>query len=128
MEDFQIELGKALSKTTIGDPQVEGVRMGPLAGKEQVEEVQARIAELREGAKVVFGGQEDFEIVGGDMTSGSFMAPTVLLQEDPFNNTAAHEIEAFGPVTTIMPYNGIDEAITLSKMGKGSFMCLYCNL
>jgi len=120
VEDVQIALGKSLAKTTIGDPQVEGVRMGALAGKEQVQEVQERIEELKKGAKVVYGGNGEFELVGGDRENGAFMAPVVMLQEDPFNNTAAHEVEAFGPVVTIMPYKDLEEAITLSKMGKGS--------
>ena len=120
VEDVQIALGKALAKTTIGDPQVEGVRMGALAGKEQVKEVQERIEELRKGATVVYGGNDEFEIIGGDLEKGAFMSPVVLLQQEPFKNTAAHEVEAFGPVVTIMPYSGTDEAIELSKMGKGS--------
>jgi oxepin-CoA hydrolase / 3-oxo-5,6-dehydrosuberyl-CoA semialdehyde dehydrogenase len=120
VEDVQIALGKALAKTTIGDPQMEGVRMGSLAGKEQVEEVRERIEMLLRDSKVIYGGTDEYDIIGGDKKLGAFMSPTLLLQEDPFNNTSAHEIEAFGPVSTVMPYKNLDEAIELAKLGKGS--------
>ncbi len=123
IEDVQIALGKALSKTTIGDPRVEGVRMGALAGKVQVEEVRERIEALRKNASLVYGNPEVTETIGEGTEKGAFMSPVVLLQEDPFRYTEAHEIEAFGPVCTLMPYNGLDEAIELSKMGKGSLCC-----
>ncbi|RLD20248.1 MAG: phenylacetic acid degradation bifunctional protein PaaZ [Bacteroidetes bacterium] len=120
VEDIQIALGKALAKTTIGDPQMEGVRMGSLAGKEQVEEVRERIEMLLRDSKVIYGGTDEYDIIGGDRELGAFMSPTLLLQEDPFNNTSAHEIEAFGPVSTVMPYKNLDEAIELANLGKGS--------
>ena len=123
MEDVQIALGAALQKTTIGDPQVEGVRMGALAGHAQVEEVKARIQMLAENAEIVYGDVEQFEVIGADKAKGAFISPILLRQDEPFKYTAVHEIEAFGPVSTIMPYQTLDEAITLSKMGKGSLCC-----
>ncbi|MDX1479997.1 MAG: phenylacetic acid degradation bifunctional protein PaaZ, partial [Saprospiraceae bacterium] len=123
VEDVQIALGQALAKTTIGDPQVEGVRMGALAGKEQVEEVRERIAQLLQEAELVYGSPDEIEPVGEGTDKGAFMAPVVLLQKEPFKHTAAHEVEAFGPVSTIMPYDTLDDAIALSKMGKGSLCC-----
>lgn len=123
IEDVQIHLGKALSGVVMGDPNAEGVRMGALAGSEQVTEVRDRIAELSENSNIVFGDLENFEVVGADKNKGSFLAPVLLRQDAPFTYTQAHEIEAFGPVATLMPYNGLDEAIALSKMGKGSLCC-----
>jgi oxepin-CoA hydrolase/3-oxo-5,6-dehydrosuberyl-CoA semialdehyde dehydrogenase len=94
--------------------------MGSLAGKEQVEEVRERIELLLRESKVIYGGTDEYDIIGGDKNLGAFMSPTLLLPEDPFNNMAAHEIEAFGPVSTVMPYKNLDEAIELAKLGKGS--------
>jgi len=123
VEDVQIALGKRLAKTIIGDPSVEGVRMGSLAGLEQREEVRERVLELSKTQEIVFGDLNDFEVVGADKEKGAFLSPILFLNENPFTNTDCHNIEAFGPVSTIMPYKGIDEAIELAKMGKGSLVC-----
>ena len=120
IEDVQIALGKALAKTTIGDPRVEGVRMGALAGKAQVIEVQDKINELTKTARVVFGDINKFEVIGADKEKGSFMSPMLLLEENPWSNIGVHEIEAFGPVSTLIPYDNVEDAIQLAKMGKGS--------
>ena len=122
-EDVQVALGKQLAKTTIGDPQVEGVRMGALAGKAQVKDVRDRIKELAEEQEIVWGSLDDFEVTGADKSQGAFMAPILMYNNDPFVKTNVHEIEAFGPVSTILPYKNLDEAIELTKMGKGSLVC-----
>ncbi len=123
LDDVQIELGKALGKTTIGDPRVEGVRMGALAGKAQVEEVKEKIAALMQTGEVVFGDPDQVEVISGDSIKGAFISPILLRENNPFKNLAAHEVEAFGPVSTLMPYKDIEEAVTLSRMGKGSLVC-----
>ncbi|MEM9917094.1 MAG: phenylacetic acid degradation bifunctional protein PaaZ [Bacteroidota bacterium] len=123
VEDVQLALSKQLSKTVIGDPRVEGVRMGALAGKVQVEEVKERIAQLSRNSQIVYGDLENFEVVGGSKDNGAFMAPIVMVQENPFQHLDVHEVEAFGPVSTIMPYKNMDEAIELAQLGKGSLCC-----
>lgn len=123
MEDVQIQLGKALSKTAIGDPRVEGVRMGSLAGPEQVKEVRERIDQLLETSQLVYGDLDEVVLVEGTNKAGSYMNPILMRQDKPFENTDVHDIEAFGPASTIMPYKNIDEAIELAKMGKGSLVC-----
>ncbi len=120
MEDVQIALGKALSQTAIGDPRAEGVRMGAIAGKAQLSDVKAQVAKIMEQAQLVYGHLESVDIIGGDAQKGSFMSPILLRADDGFNCQAAHEIEAFGPVSTLMPYKTTDEAIALVKLGKGS--------
>jgi oxepin-CoA hydrolase / 3-oxo-5,6-dehydrosuberyl-CoA semialdehyde dehydrogenase len=123
LEDVQIALGQALAKTTIGDPQVEGVRMGSLVGRSQVDEVRARVEELAASTSIVFGKLDgEFEVVGADRTKGAFFPPMLLLNDDPFHKTASHDIEVFGPVSTIMPYKHLDDAIELVNMGKGSLV------
>lgn len=123
VEDVQIELGKRLSKIIIGDPTVEGVRMGSLAGKEQLTEVTEKVKQLAQSQDIVFGSLEEFEVVGADKNKGSFISPILFLNNDPFNKIDCHNIEAFGPVSTILPYKTIDEAIKLARMGKGSLVC-----
>lgn len=123
VEDVQIALGKELGRIAIGNPTAEGVRMGALASKEQVEEVKERVADLSKTAEIVYGSLEAIDLIEADFQKGAFLSPIVLLEKDPFTNIGVHEIEAFGPVSTIMPYKDLDEAITLSQMGKGSLCC-----
>ena len=123
VEDVQIALGKRLAKTTLGDPSVEGVRMGSLAGLEQREEVKEKVLELSKSQEIVYGDLNHFDVVGADKEKGAFLAPILFLNGDPFTKTDCHNIEAFGPVSTIMPYKNIEEAIELAKMGKGSLVC-----
>ncbi|MDG2246593.1 MAG: phenylacetic acid degradation bifunctional protein PaaZ, partial [Flavobacteriales bacterium] len=123
VEDVQIAIGQALAKTTIGNPQVEGVRMGAMAGQEQVEDVKEKVQELLNSSELVYGSMDDFDVIGAEKNKGAFLSPMLLLNKDPFNQLGSHEVEAFGPVSTILPYNGIDEAIRLTKLGKGSLVC-----
>ena len=121
VEDVQIALGKAFEKTTIGDPDVEGVRMGALAGKEQLEEVTKRVAELAKTSELVYGSLDNVgEAMGADWKKGAFMSPILFVNQKPLDTEEVHNIEAFGPVSTILPYKTIDEAIAISKKGKGS--------
>lgn len=111
-----------LSKTVVGDPAREGVRMGALASHAQREDVAARVAELLRGAELVFGERDGFAPVGEDVGEGAFFAPTLLLSRQPLTHDAAHDVEAFGPVSTLMPYDGIDEAMALAARGRGSLV------
>ncbi|HET8837999.1 MAG TPA: phenylacetic acid degradation bifunctional protein PaaZ [Flavobacteriaceae bacterium] len=122
LEDVQIALGKALDKITIGDPRLKEVRMGALVSRDQVEEVRERIQKMTETASIVYGGLEKIKTIGADAEKGAFMSPILLREDQPFKNTAVHETEAFGPVSTLMPYKSVDEAVQLSKMGKGSLV------
>ena len=98
-----------------GDPQIEGVRMGSLAGKDQESEVSEKINLLKKSQSLVY--QKELDLLGADKDKGSFVPPTLFLNEKPFTKTDCHEIEAFGPVATIMPYNDIEEAIELILLG-----------
>ena len=109
-----------LDKIVIGDPAVEGVRMGPLASRGQVKDVRARAAELRHAAELAYGGNDDFAVVGADRERGAFFAPMVLVCDRPFAHHEPHDVEAFGPVNTVMPYKSVDEAVELARLGRGS--------
>jgi oxepin-CoA hydrolase / 3-oxo-5,6-dehydrosuberyl-CoA semialdehyde dehydrogenase len=120
MEDVQIAIGKSLTGLAIGDPRTEGVRMGALAGQEQVKEVKDKLSELMTFSQLVYGDLERFEVTHGSKDKGAYMAPVLLRNDRPFEQIGTHEIEAFGPVSTMMPYHDLEEAIELARKGKGS--------
>lgn len=120
MEDVWKELTIQLSKTTIGDPENEKVKMGALAGITQREEVKAQVQRILASSQIIYGSLDSVEVIGADAKKGAFMGPILLINQHPFDSEEPHNIEAFGPVSTIMPYKEIDEAIALSKKGKGS--------
>lgn len=122
VEDVQIALGKRLASTTVGDPSVEGVRMGALASKGQVQEVREKVAALLKTQELVFGSTDKVDVIGTDTERGAFLSPILMLNKDPFRYTDCHHIEAFGPVSTLMPYKTTEDAIELAKMGKGSLV------
>lgn len=121
VEEVSKALKDRLGKVTMGDPKNEQVRMGPLAGLSQLREVQEKVNLLKESCELLYQNQ-DFELIGGDRDKGAFYPPTLLYCEKALNSDAPHDIEAFGPVSTIMPYNTIDEAITLAQKGQGSLV------
>ncbi|MGS2727681.1 phenylacetic acid degradation bifunctional protein PaaZ [Psychroserpens sp. BH13MA-6] len=122
VEDVQMALGKALDKVTIGDPRLKEVRMGSLVSKQQVQAVKDSVNDLAKEAKIVYGNLDHLETIGADANKGAFISPILLRADHPFQNTIIHEREAFGPVSTIMPYKNMDEAVELAKMGKGSLV------
>ncbi len=122
IEDVQIALGKQLDKVTIGDPRLKEVRMGSLVSDAQRNSVKEQISKITKTAQIVYGDFDDFKVTGADSKKGSFMKPILLREDNPLQNEAAHITEAFGPVSTLMPYKNLEEAIKLSKMGKGSLV------
>jgi oxepin-CoA hydrolase/3-oxo-5,6-dehydrosuberyl-CoA semialdehyde dehydrogenase len=122
IDEVQAAISSRLATTIIGSPSEEGVRMGPLATRLQAERVRASVDELAKSQKIVFGDLNDFEIKGESAKREAFFPPILFRNDDPFHQTACHEIEAFGPVATIIPYKELDDAIELAKMGKGSLV------
>ncbi|UAB82443.1 phenylacetic acid degradation bifunctional protein PaaZ [Marixanthomonas sp. SCSIO 43207] len=122
IEDVQIALGKQLDKVTIGDPRLKEVRMGALVNDTQRTSVKEQIEKITKTAQMVYGDFDDVKTVGADAKKGAFIKPILLREDNPFKNEAAHVTEAFGPVSTLMPYKNLDDAIKLSKMGKGSLV------
>jgi len=122
IDEVQKGIAARLALTKIGDPSVEGVRMGALATRLQVERVRANVEKLAQSQEIVFGDLDNFEVTGADKNTGAFFSPILFLNDNPFTKTDVHDIEAFGPVSTIMPYNTLDDAIELAKMGKGSLV------
>jgi len=122
VEDVQISLGKALDKVTIGDPRLKEVRMGSLVSHQQVQAVRDSVNDLSKEAQIVYGDLDKIETIGADAKKGAFISPILFRADNPLENSVIHEREAFGPVSTIMPYKNLDEAILLAQMGKGSLV------
>ena len=111
-----------LAKVVVGDPAIETVRMGALASLAQRHDVAERVAQLAAGNEVVFGERDGFAPIGEGVAGGAFFAPTLLLCRDPLARSAVHDVEAFGPVSTLMPYDDLDEALALAARGRGSLV------
>ena len=122
LDEVQGAIAARLATIKIGDPSVEGVRMGALATQLQVERVRANVEFLAQSQQIVFGDLNEFEVFGANKEAGAFFPPILFRNEQPFTATAVHDIEAFGPVATIMPYKDMAAAIELAKMGKGSLV------
>ncbi len=110
-----------LAQVVVGDPALEGVRMGPLASIDQRDEVLRSLKCLRDAATLVFGDPDSFTVEGADATRGAFLPPLLLRAEDP-TVAALHDVEAFGPVSTVIGYHDVDDAIALAARGKGSLV------
>ncbi len=121
-QDLINALSKRLTGSILGDPLAEGVRMGPLASRGQVEEVGNRVQELMQCCELVYGDLKNFDVIGADKSKGAFFPSLLLYCKDPISNSLPHDVEAFGPVSTIMPYKTTDEAIELAKKGQGSLV------
>jgi oxepin-CoA hydrolase/3-oxo-5,6-dehydrosuberyl-CoA semialdehyde dehydrogenase len=119
LDALEQALGERLAKTRVGDPRAEDTRMGALVSTGQRDDVRARIRELEAaGARIVAGDPDAEPAVAG----GAFMLPVLLRTDDPWSNAAVHDCEAFGPVSTIMPYKDIADAVALANRGMGSLV------
>lgn len=116
LDAVQAALSERLARVKVGDPREEGVTMGALASLGQLKDVRAKVAELAKSARIVSGDPERSPIEG----NGAFISPILLRSDDPWGSDAIHDVEAFGPVSTIMPYKDLDDAIALANRGMGS--------
>lgn len=116
LDALEAALAERLAKVRIGNPRDEGVQMGALASLAQRDAVRAAVAELAKSARIVAGDPEAPPVPG----NGAFIAPILLRADDPWGSAAVHDVEAFGPVSTIMPYRDLDDAIALANRGMGS--------
>ncbi len=119
LDATEAALREQLAAVVVGDPQLEGVTMGALATSAQVDDVRDRARQLATGARLVFGDIDHVEAKGGEGT-GAFISPLLFRADDPWNAAVVHDVEAFGPVSTLMPYRDLDDAIALANRGRGS--------
>ncbi|KQW18272.1 enoyl-CoA hydratase [Afipia sp. Root123D2] len=115
-------LRERLAKVTMGNPELETVRMGPVVGLDQRRDVLAHVAKLRTEAELVFGDPDNFTVEGADVTRGAFIPPLLLHCADPVRATQVQSVEAFGPVSTVMGYDTLENAIALTNRGGGSLV------
>ncbi len=122
VDEVAAAIGARLAGIVIGDPAVEGVRMGPLAAQAQVGEVQRAVDAIGHDAELVYGEVGLPDVTGADAARGAFYPILLFASADPLRRTAPHDVEAFGPVNTLMPYRTVDEAIALARRGRGSLV------
>jgi oxepin-CoA hydrolase / 3-oxo-5,6-dehydrosuberyl-CoA semialdehyde dehydrogenase len=116
-------LAKELAKTVIGDPRVQGVRMGALINQQQKDRVSAQLHEMLKITPAVYGQAEPKEVLGADAKKGAFMSPVLMYNDKPLKKTISHEAECFGPVSTLMAYKNDDELYEMMSLGRGSLVC-----
>ncbi|MBC5768029.1 phenylacetic acid degradation bifunctional protein PaaZ [Ramlibacter albus] len=122
VDEVAKRLRARLAKVVAGDPALEDVKMGALASHDQQQDVAARVEALMKSAELVFGAKDGFSPKGEGVAEGAFFSPTLLLAKNPMRDDAVHDIEAFGPVSTLMPYDTLDDALALAARGKGSLV------
>ncbi len=115
-------IAQKLREITVGDPRLDTVRMGPLVSQAQRDDVRTRIAELREEATLLFGDPDHCDVIGANAETGAFLSPILLGCEQPLAARKVHSVEAFGPVCTLMAYDGLAEAIEIVRRGEGSLV------
>jgi oxepin-CoA hydrolase/3-oxo-5,6-dehydrosuberyl-CoA semialdehyde dehydrogenase len=119
IDAVETALRERLASTKVGDPRAEDTRMGALVSANQCQDVREKIAELEAaGARIVAGNPEAEAPVKG----GAFLEPILLRSDDPWKAEAVHDVEPFGPVSTIMPYRDLGDAVALANRGKGSLV------
>lgn len=126
IDALQAAVADRLKTTTVGDPRAEGVRMGALVSKRQQATLGLQVDQLLASSHIVFGDREHVAVVGADATKGAFCSPLLLRNDRPFEQLATHDVEAFGPVSTLLPYRNLDDAIALANLGKGSLVSTIC--
>ena len=120
MEEVSKALSTELAKTLIGNPKNDKVRMGALAGEGQRKEVRQQVQKLLASSQIIYGSLDSVAVIDADEKAGAFLSPILLRNDFPFKHEEPHNVEAFGPVSTLMPYQSMDDLIMLSKKGKGS--------
>lgn len=120
MGDVQSALIKSLDQIKIGNPLNRETRMGALAGKDQYDDVLRKVDLLKQENELIYDGKQ--ELIDADYERGAFMSPKLFLNDAPFSKNMSHDVEAFGPVSTLMPYKDADDAAALAKRGKGSLV------
>ena len=122
IDAVQAALFERLAAVKIGDPRLEGVTMGALAGLSQRQDVRDKVGILAKSSRIVFGDPDHVDVVGGNDTAGAFLSPILLRSDTPWDNETVHDVEAFGPVSTLMPYTDFADVLALANRGKGSLV------
>jgi oxepin-CoA hydrolase/3-oxo-5,6-dehydrosuberyl-CoA semialdehyde dehydrogenase len=111
-----------LGSVVVGDPRDESTTMGALVSKAQRDDVRAHAALLARESRLIFGDPKHVEVAGADDERGAFLSPLLLACDRPAQATSVHAVEAFGPVSTLMPYDDLEEAAALTRRAEGSLV------
>ncbi|MCA1653411.1 MAG: phenylacetic acid degradation bifunctional protein PaaZ, partial [Sphingomonadales bacterium] len=122
LDDAESALREKLGNIVVGDPAIEGVTMGALAGQSQLDGVRDSARQLAREARLVFGDIDTVATRGVEPGQGAFISPLLFRADDPWTAALVHDVEAFGPVSTLMPYRDLDDAIALANRGLGSLV------
>ncbi|WP_347718215.1 phenylacetic acid degradation bifunctional protein PaaZ [Sphingomonas sp.] len=122
LDAAEAALRQRLGEVVVGDPSVEGVTMGALAGQAQLDDVRANARAIASQARLVFGDLNTVDAKGVAAGQGAFITPLLFRADDPWAADIVHDVEAFGPVSTLMPYRDLDDAIGLANRGLGSLV------
>ncbi len=122
MDAVQDALSARLASVKVGDPRVEGVTMGAVIGLSQRKDLLNKVAELAKTSQIVFGDPNHVDVTGADAEKGAFVSPILMRNDNPWGTGLMHDVEPFGPVSTIMPYKDLDDAVNLVNRGKGSLV------
>ncbi|MDT0633962.1 phenylacetic acid degradation bifunctional protein PaaZ [Spectribacter hydrogenoxidans] len=109
-------------KVVLGHPGDEGVTLGALSSLDQRQEVRERVKDLLGAAELVYGNPDRCDPRGADGDAGAFMSPLILHCASPVAGSPVHDVEAFGPVSTVMPYKSAADAANLARLGQGSLV------
>ncbi|WP_433228099.1 phenylacetic acid degradation bifunctional protein PaaZ [Actinomadura formosensis] len=121
MDEVAGAVRERLARVRVGVPSHPDVRMGALVTLEQRQEVRRQLKKLLDAGRIVFGDPEHVEVLGADAERGAFLSP-ILLRADDAGRAEPHEVEAFGPVSTLLPYDGAEQAVALAARGRGSLV------
>jgi oxepin-CoA hydrolase/3-oxo-5,6-dehydrosuberyl-CoA semialdehyde dehydrogenase len=120
-DDVAAAVTARLAKVVVGNPANPDVRMGALASLEQREEVRRSLKALRDAGRIVFGDPDRVEVLDADADRGAFLSPILLRCDDP-QRPEVHSVEAFGPVSTLLPYTSREQVVELAARGQGSLV------
>ncbi len=124
IDTLQADLSAELAEKCVGNPAEKGVDMGPLTSADQLRDYRTGVAELSRQARIVFGSAERVEVRGAPEGKGYFAGPVLLRADKPEAAPLVHSREVFGPVVTLMPYDGsAARAAELVALGGGSLAC-----
>jgi oxepin-CoA hydrolase/3-oxo-5,6-dehydrosuberyl-CoA semialdehyde dehydrogenase len=119
VEQVAAAVSEELANVTVGNPADKATKMGALAGLDQREEVRRSLKALEDAATIVFGDPEHVNVHGADAERGAFLSP-ILLKAHDARRQELHEVEAFGPVSTLIGYTSTQDVVELAALGKGS--------
>jgi len=108
-------------RVRVGDPTVAGVTMGALVSLTQRDDVRKNLEVLAQGADVMIGDPDHFDVLGADPERGAFLPPLLLWAKDS-GRSEVHDVEVFGPVSTVLGYRDTAQAVELAARGRGSLV------